>query len=304
MKETIRRQVWEYTQVTFCGFLLALNYVLFILPNQFAPSGINGVATMIQYVSGFSIGYMNLLINIPLCLIAVLFVSRDFAIKSFVFTGVYSLSYLLLEKADLSRFAYHADGVDTILPVIVAGAIMGVLTGATFRVGGSTAGTDILGKLISVKAPRFNFFWVTFVLNAVVAVFSYFVYTTPGPDGAPIYSFKPVVLCLIYCLMSSEVGDAMIRGGQSAIKFEIVTMHPDEIAAAILNELHRGVTELHAHGMYSGEERALLMCVISKHELPDLERILRGYSDTFAYMSPVNKVMGYFPGHPGRPPKC
>ena len=96
--------------------------------------------------------------------------------------------------------------------------------------------------------------------------------------------------------------------GQGSATFGSETYSKEELvaeigAAAILHELHRGVTELHAHGMYPGEERALLMCVISKHELPDFERILRGYSDTFAYMSPVNKVMGYFPGHPGRDQK-
>ena len=74
--------------------LLAFTYQLFIVKNNFAPAGINGIATMIQYKTGFSIGYMSLIINVPLCSLAYFFVNRDFAKKSLLFCLVYSFAYL------------------------------------------------------------------------------------------------------------------------------------------------------------------------------------------------------------------
>lgn len=285
----------EYLTIILCGFILAINYHLFVINNQFAPSGINGVATMIQYKYGFSIGYMSLLINIPLCTIGYFLVNRDFACKSFVFSLAYSLSYLLLQQSDdLQRFAYNAQGVDTVLPVLVAGVVAGVIYGFCFRSGGSTAGTDIISKVISVRRPQFNFFWVTFTLNVLVALASFFVYAVPGESGELVYNFKPVVLCIIYCFCSSEIGNRMIRGSQSAIKCEIITNEPAAIAAIILHQLHRGVTKVEARGMYTETDRSLLICVIAKHDLPDLEKILRDFPGTFAYMQPVNEIVGNF----------
>ena len=80
MKHSFTRHVLEYVLVFFMGILMALNYQIFILHNAFAPAGINGIATMIQYLFSFSIGYSSLIINIPLALIAFLFVDRHFSL--------------------------------------------------------------------------------------------------------------------------------------------------------------------------------------------------------------------------------
>ena len=87
--------------VALVAVLLAFNYHLFIVENHFAPAGLNGIATMIQYKTGFSISYMSLLINVPLCVLAYLLVDRRFAAKTLLFSLVYSVSYLLLQN---SRF--------------------------------------------------------------------------------------------------------------------------------------------------------------------------------------------------------
>ena len=207
------------------ALVFALNYILFITKNQFAPAGFNGIATMIEYKTGFSVGYFSLIINVPLCIFAFFFIAKDFAVKTFVFSVAYSLFVLLLGEVDLSAFQYDAKGVDTIFPALIAGAIGGFVYGVAFRRNSSTGGADIIAKYVSLRAPMLNFFWVNFAINAAIAVASYFVYTETGEGGEVIYNYKPVCLCMLYCFLSSYVGNAIIKGSKSAYKFFIVTTH-------------------------------------------------------------------------------
>ena len=70
------KKVWTYLVIAFIALLASVNYELFVFPNQFAPSGINGICTMIQYVTGVSVGYLSLFINIPLAIWCTPFSSR------------------------------------------------------------------------------------------------------------------------------------------------------------------------------------------------------------------------------------
>ena len=85
------KKSWEYASVVLVALLLSLNYYIFIITNHFAPAGLNGIATMIQYKTGFSISYMSLLINIPLSVAAFFLVHKGFAVKTLLFSVVYSL---------------------------------------------------------------------------------------------------------------------------------------------------------------------------------------------------------------------
>ena len=92
--------------IAFIALLASVNYELFVFPNQFAPSGINGICTMIQYVTGVSVGYLSLFINIPLAIWCYFEVSKPMAIRSMVYVVTFSLGLLILDKVDLSAFAY------------------------------------------------------------------------------------------------------------------------------------------------------------------------------------------------------
>ncbi|MDD7316063.1 MAG: YitT family protein, partial [Bacillales bacterium] len=121
-KKYILKTILNYSIIIVLGALLALDYILFIVPNSFAPAGINGIAVMIQYAFNFSIGYMSLIINIPLCVLAFFFVNKRFAIRTLLFSVSYSLFYLLFNKiSGLQQFVYNAEGIDTIYPVLIAG---------------------------------------------------------------------------------------------------------------------------------------------------------------------------------------
>jgi len=268
------------------ALLMAVNYEIFVFPNAFAPAGINGIATMIQYVFHFSIGYVSLIVNVPLFLLAWRFIDRDFAVKSLTYVLVFSFATIALNRVDLTDWVYFSgNGNSAILGPIVAGVIAGFAYSACLHNNGSTGGTDIFAAWIRTKRPEMSMIWIIFTLNAVVALVSFFVYN---------HRYEPVVMCLIYSYLSSFISDTMLKGIKKAYKFEIITEDAAGLSKEIMNELHHGVTLVHAEGMYSGTERELLICIVNHHQLVAFRRILARYPKTFSYVSEVTETVGNF----------
>lgn len=285
MKKTLC-YVKDYALIVFCAALLGLSYHLFIFPNQFAPAGIPGIATMIQYVFDFKVGYMNIIVNIPLLLVTFFVIGRKYTIRSAVFSAAFSAVLLLCYDIPLDRFIYEtANGTSKILAPIAAGVISGFCYGSVMRIGGSTGGTDLVAALIHHKYPEYNLVWVIFGLNAIVAGISYFVYD---------FQIEPVILCLVYCFISGRVSDSMLKGFKEAVKFEIITDQPDELAEALMKRLKHGVTEVPAIGGFTHQNKTMLICVINKHQIVEFQRVMQRFPTSFAYLSSVKETMGNF----------
>jgi len=284
---SLSHQVRNYFFTVLLAFLMAANYELFILPNSFAPAGINGVATMIQYKMGFSIGYMNLLINIPLCFIAFFFLNRDYSVKTLLFCLAFSGFLLLFKyKINISSYVFAPENsANQTLAAVCAGVVNGFIYGCLMRINSSSGGTDIVSALVRCVKPHISLSWIIFTLNTLVALASFFVYD---------FKYEPVILCIIYSFLTSHVSDGILRGIREQIKFEIITEHEKEISEEIINTLRHSATVIPAKGMYSGKETKLLICIINKHQIFDLQQILRKYPNTFAYISGVNETVGNF----------
>ena len=278
------KKVLTYGCIMVLAVVCALNYNLFVFPNQFAPSGINGICTMIQHLTGISVGYLSLIINIPLAIWVYIKVSHSLAVRSMVYVVTMSVSLVLLEKVDLSAFVYDTQS-SIILGPLVAGIIFGSSYSLLVKASANSGGMDFIAAVIHKKRPEMNFFYIIFAMNTMVAIASYFVYD---------YKIEPVLLCILYSFTSSTVTDKLTKGGRSAIRFEIVTDHPDEISDAIIHKLHHSATLIPAKGMYLGKETYILVCVINKNQIAMLSEIVRGTPNTFAVMSQVGEVMGNF----------
>lgn len=274
----------SYLAVAALACLMGVSYELFVFPNAFAPAGINGLATMLQYLLHINIGYVSLLINLPLILLAWKKVDPDFARKTLAFVLVFSAVTLVLGQMDLSAIAYDT-GSSVILGPVAAGVVSGAVYGWVIRQNGSTGGTDVVAAWVRKKRPEASLVWLIFALNATVAVLSFFVYG---------YQFEPVILCLIYCYLSSSISDAILKGGKSALKFEVITRQPEALSHQLMDQLHHGVTVLQAEGMYSETPRCLLICVVNRHQVVRFQEILSQFPDTFAYVSGVNETLGNF----------
>ena len=280
------KRVWTYLAIVAVAMLAALNYELFVFPNAFAPSGLNGICTMIQYVSGVSVGYLSLLINIPLALIVYFKVSKPIAVRSMVYVIVFSVGLLILDKVDLTPFAYStANGTSHILGPLTAGLIMGYIYAILMKASAYTGGTDFVAAIIHAKNPEKSVYGLSFLMNALVAVSSYFVYD---------FKMEPVLLCILYSFASTNMAERFLKNGRSAVRFEIITNYPEQISKEIINKLHHTATVFPAKGMYNGKEVDIVMCVVNNSQMAALSQIVQRYPHTFAIMSQVNEVMGNF----------
>ena len=278
--------VQDYLVIVFCACLLALSYHIFVFPNEFAPSGLPGIATIIQHVFHFKVGYMTILINVPLVLLTYFIVDHRYAVLSATFAVVFSVVLLALDYVNLAPFEYHTTtGTSTILAPIAGGVISGFCYGMVMRRDSSTGGTDLLAALVHHVRPEMHIIWIVFAINAIVAALSYFVYD---------FKIEPVILCLIYCYLTSSISDRILKGGKTALKFEIVTQDPQALSQRLIQELHHSVTLLSAQGMYSHTPRSMLICVVNRHQIVRFQEILAEFPNTFAYVSTVNETVGNF----------
>ena len=280
------KKVLTYLVIVCIALICAMNYQLFVFPNRFAPAGLNGLCTMIQYMSGISVGYLSLLINIPLAIWVYFKVSKPLAKRSMVYVLTFSLALLVLDQVDLSAFEYNTDtGTSTILGPLVAGIIYGSGYSLLVKTSATSGGTDFIAALIHKKRPEYNMLYVILTLNVAVAVLSYFVYD---------YKMEPVILCILYSFASSTVSDRLMKHGRSAVRFEIVTDYPDAIADAIIHKLHHSATLIPAKGMYLGKETNILICVVNRTQVTAMSKIVQSFPATFAVVSQVGEVMGNF----------
>ena len=242
------KKVVSYLLVILLGLVLALNYQLFVFPNDFAPAGLNGIFTMIQYLFGFKLSNASIILNVPLYILVYFTVSKPFANRAMVFLLSFSGFLALLDLVDLSAFVYSTT-ISTLLGPAVAGMISGFCGYYMHQMGSCMGGTEYIAKLIHKKKP------------------SYF---------------------------SSTVRDNMNRKHQSAIRCEIVTDRGEELGQEIIDRLHHSVTRIPGKGLYTGKEKAVLVCILNPSQLNELTKIVEAYAGSFVTVSQVNTVMGNF----------
>ena len=280
------KKVWTYLVIAAVALVASVNYELFVFPNQFAPSGLNGICTMIQHLSGISVGYLSLLINVPLAIWCYIEVSKPVAMRSMVYVVMFSVGLIILDHVDLSAFHYATEnGTSKILGPLVAGIIQGYVYSILMKASAYSGGTDFISAIVHKRNPTKSVLAFSFTLNVFIAIASYFVYD---------YQMEPVILCILYSFMSSTVGDRLMKSGREAICFEIITDYPEEISKEIIQKTHHSTTLVPAKGMYSGKETNMLICVVNKTQAAAVANICRSYPNTFAVMDPVGEVMGNF----------
>ncbi|MCQ2385516.1 MAG: YitT family protein [Clostridia bacterium] len=261
---------------------------VWVYPNDFAPDGVQGVATLLQEVTGVSVGVFLVLLNAPLFVFAFTRLSPSYAVKSAVYVLSFAASSLGIRmlKNVLPVWEVRAESVETLLLIAMGyGLFNGTAYVFTVLTGGSTGGTDILAQLIGFYRPRYNTVWILFLMKLVIAVSSFFVY------GMRIL---PVLVSIVCALFGSLLSDAVFKGQSTALKFEIITDKPFELAAEIMEKLAHGCTALSGKGMYGGKEKTLLICVVANRQKYDMESILSRYDDAFSYCYAVKATYGSF----------
>ncbi len=278
------KKILTYLFIAALAVLTALNYQLFVFPNRFAPSGLTGLCTIFQHVTQLNMGYLILVLNLPLAIAVFFKISRVLALRSLTYVVTMSTALVVLEKVDLSAFAYSTEN-SAILGPLVAGIIYGFIGSSLLKVGTYAGGTDFISALIHKTRPHFNFFYTSFALNVSVAALSYFVYDN---------GIEPVLLCVLYTFSYSTLMDRVSKSGRSAVRFEIITDQPEQLSEAIIQKLHHSATLIPGRGIYKGKETSILICIVNKTQTAVLASIVRSMSGTFAVCSQVSEVMGNF----------
>ena len=277
----------SYLMVIFIALMMALNYTLFVFPNKFAPAGVNGIFTMIQDMLHFKLSYTSILLNVPLTIVVFFCISRPFALRSLLYTLCFSGFLMVLEipaVAQLIAPLKYSTDVSKLLGPAVAGMITGFGGYYMHRIGACYGGTEFVAKLIHKRNPAVNFFSIIFGLNVSVAVVSYFVYG----------NIEAVLMCIIYSYFSSNIRDTQNQKHNSALRCEIVTTQPEELSRDIIEILHHSATAFDGKGMYTGQERTVLVCVINSSQLTELVKLVEKYPESFVTVSRVNRVLGNF----------
>ncbi|HHW09464.1 MAG TPA: YitT family protein [Firmicutes bacterium] len=252
-----RRQAMAYAGVTLGALLVAIGLDWLLVPNKIAAGGVSGLATVLHHLFRWPVGVTMLAINIPLFAAALKVKGLDFGIKS--------LLGAVLTSIFVDLFAPWAAPVttDPALASFYGGVIIGVGAGLTIRAGGSTGGTDLAAQLLH-RYTNLSVGRALLIVDGVVIL-----------CAGLVFHAELALWALIAVFLTTKTLD-LVQEGRSVAKMAfIISDHAKEIAAKVLREMDRGVTALQGRGMYSGQDREVLLVIVSGSEIDFLRQVVQ-----------------------------
>lgn len=273
-----RRPLWIDAILMVVGTgLMALAIQCIYDPVGLVTGGFTGVAIIAKYVTkgAVPLWLTNLVLNVPLFLLAALVKGKKFVARTAVATVLLSAWLYVIPLWDL------AEG-DYVLSAIFGGVICGVGMGMVLLARATTGGTDMLAALIQHKLRHYTIMQIICVIDGIIV-------------AVGIYSFgvKAALYAIVAIYVTSKVSDTLMEGMKYSKAVFIVSDRYKEISDAIMTQMDRGVTGLDAVGMYSGDEKCMLYCVVSKKEIVVLkEIILKIDNNAFVIVTDAREVVG------------
>ncbi len=257
------------------GLLLgALGYRMFLVPNDIAAGGFTGIGQLVNHFLSWPVGAVALALNVPLFALSMGRLGLKFGLKSLLASVALSL---LIDHLPVGPFTR-----DPILAAIFGGVVAGAGFGLVLRGGATTGGSDMLGKLVSSRAPVVTVGAVTFTVDVLVIACSAFVFDA---DKA--------LLAMVSAFLMNRMLDGVLTGPSRAKAYYIISPHSQRIAQRIMEEMDRGVTGLAGRGMYSQKDMTILMCVIGRLEALQLRRIVSQVDpEAFVIVTDVHEALG------------
>ncbi|GAB2719685.1 YitT family protein [Paenibacillus thermoaerophilus] len=272
----VRFRLWlEYALVTAGCLCVALSFNLLLNPNRIASGGVSGISVILRYAFGVEPAVVQWALNIPLFIAGVALLGRKFGVKTAYGSVV------------LPLFVYLSRNLEplTLNPLLAAafgGAGVGLGLGLVFRGRGSTGGMDVAAQILH-KYTGLRYGLAIAAMDGLVIVTAGFVFS---PEQA--------MYALIGLFVTSRTIDAVqLLGGTSAKVAFIISRETDRLSEAVLRDLDRGLTRLLGVGGYTGEERAVLMVVVSVTEVVKLKTLVKRIDpQAFVILSDTTEVLG------------
>ncbi len=260
----------DFSLIVFGTLVQAVALRIFFVPANLASGGVSGISQLINHFTGWPIGMMVFFGNIPLFLLGWRFLGgRSFALR----TAFAIATYSFFADALLWLPFFPQNGItdDIVLNSLYGAVVAGFGYGLVYRGRGTSGGSDILARILNHY-------------RGVSMTQSYLMTDTVVIVGAGfIFGWKEALYAVITLYVSGLVVDTTMEGGGTVRTALIITSQADAVAGKILQEMERGVTRLNATGAYTGEQRMVLYCVVSRSEVQMLKDIVNE-ADARAFM--------------------
>lgn len=277
-----RKGVLEaYVKIVLGTGIMALAIKCIFDPISLVTGGFTGIAIIVKKMTegvlegGIPLWFTNLVLNIPVFIIGYWMKGKNYIGKTAVAAGLLSLWLYVIPEMNLVKGDY-------ILASIFGGVITGVGLGMILWANATTGGTDMVASLIQMKLKHYSIAQILQVLDGIIVLAGLFV-----------FGLQPALYAIVAIFIVSKVTDTMLEGMNFSKAAYIITEHYEEVAQGIMTELDRGVTGLEARGMYSGDRKFMLYCVVSKKQIVLLkELVTRIDSHAFVIVGDVREVLG------------
>ncbi len=263
-----------YGQILLGCVIGAAAYPAFLIPNNIAPGGITGIATILNHLLHLPVGTVSLAMNIPLFLIGYRTMGKAFAFRSLVATVLFSLLIDLLPLPVIST--------DPLLGTLFGGVVLGIGLGLILRGGATTGGTDMVARMVHRRFPFISVGAFLFALDFLVVL-----------AAGILVGSSEALYAMINIFVSARVIDAVMTGFGGNRACFIVTGKWESVAQRIMDEVGRGATYLQAKGAYSGEERPVVLCVAAPQEITAIKEIVREEDEkAFMLITEAHEALG------------
>ncbi len=282
----------DYLWITLGSVLTAASINIFLVPYKIAPGGISGIATVLYYLSNgiLPVGTTMLAMNVPLFLLGMKFIGGRFTIRT-LYSAIL-LSAIIDFTASFSQHIINSNmslingtgaAADLLLYSISGGTLMGIGLGIVFRFGATTGGSDLAARITNYFKPNLTMGQIIMFIDTSVIIFA----------SISFRSFQLGLYAIVALFTSSRVIDAILEGVSFAKAVFIISDSADEIAKRIMDELDRGVTGLNGIGMYTGEKKNVLMCILHRGQLPALKQLAKEVDEkSFVFLTDIREVLG------------
>jgi uncharacterized membrane-anchored protein YitT (DUF2179 family) len=235
--------------------LVSVGLEIFLVPNNIIDGGIVGVSIIASHLSGWSLGIFLFLLNLPFLIIGYKQIGKTFAISTLFGVTVMSIGTTLL---------HPVPGLtdDPLLAAVFGGIILGIGVGLVLRYGGSLDGTEIVAVLFNKKSP--------FSVGEIVMFINLFILSSAGF----VFGWDRAMYSLIAYYIAFKMIDLTIEGFQESKSVWIISDNYKDIGDAIVARLGRGVTYLKGEGGYTGDEKKVVFCIITRLEEAKLKLIV------------------------------
>lgn len=260
--------------ITIGALLMAVGLEIFLIPNQVIDGGVTGVSIMLSHITGIKLGVFLFLLNLPFVYLGY----KQFG-KTFAISTVYGIIMLSLFATFFHPVPAFTD--DILLATIFGGIFLGIGVGLVIRNGGALDGTEILSIVISKKVP--------FSVGEIVMFINLFILGSAGF----VYSWDRAMYSILAYVIASKAIDIVITGMEESKSVWIISDFAHEIGDAITDRLGRGVTFLHGEGAYTGDDKKVIFCIITRLEESKMTSIVEEIDPSaFLAIADIAEVRG------------